>query len=65
MNPLFYICAQCHDVHTPVTQDNGRSVGFDASGRLQVELHLHHACIEAWSRDFGVPVPPVSKVAAA
>ncbi|MGA2814187.1 MAG: hypothetical protein ABSG16_22545 [Candidatus Acidiferrum sp.] len=62
---LFYICAQCQDALHPVTRENGRSLAFGASGRLQVELHLHHACIEAWSRDFEVPLPPAAKVAGA
>jgi hypothetical protein len=63
LNLFPHICTQCEDMQNPVTSENGMSVSYPADGRLTIEVYLHSTCAEAWSREFGLPVPAHPKSA--
>jgi hypothetical protein len=53
---VVYTCNHCEEGYEPVTPENGISLKYPVDG-LEIDLYLHHACAEAWSREFGVPLP--------
>ena len=54
------ICNHCEDFDDPVTPETGISIAYPVD-HLQIDLHLHHECAEAWSRDFDIPLSSYAK----
>jgi hypothetical protein len=55
-------CSHCEDFENPVTSENGISVKYPVYD-VEIELYLHHDCAEAWSLEFGIPIPRVVRAA--
>jgi hypothetical protein len=52
-----HVCNHCENFENPVTPTSGISIPFPVNAELQIEVHLHHECAEAWSKDFNMPLP--------
>ena len=55
--PCSHICGHCEDAYCPVTPENGLSVLYRVDENLDIEVFLHSRCVEAWCREFDVPLP--------
>src|SRR5271156_61708 len=55
--PRAKICGHCEDQNNLVTPQNGVSVNYEIAEGVQIEIFLHHACAEAWSQHFHIPIP--------
>lgn len=53
---MTHFCNHCEDFENPVTPTSGISVLFPVNADLQIEVHLHNECAEAWSKDFNIPL---------
>jgi len=53
------ICGHCEDNNKLVMPENGVIVNYEIAESVQIEISLHHACAEAWSRQFHIPIPEV------
>ena len=49
-------CNHCENFENPVTPTTGISIPYRATEGVQIEVHLHHECAEAWSKDFNIPL---------
>jgi hypothetical protein len=52
-----HFCNHCENFEDPVSLTTGISIPVRVSAELQIEVHLHHECAEAWSKDFNIPLP--------
>ena len=50
-------CNHCENFENPVTSASGISVPCPVGVGAYIDVHLHHECAEAWSRDFNIPLP--------
>jgi hypothetical protein len=57
LHPLTHNCAHCEDAANPVTPQNGGSIIYPISEKLDVEVFVHHYCANSWSQEFSVRVP--------
>jgi hypothetical protein len=51
-----YFCNHCENFENPVTSTNGISLPSPVAAGVQIDVHLHHECAEAWSKDFNIPL---------
>ncbi len=58
---MAHICNHCEDHTNPVIPESGISVAYTVVDDLQIDVHLHRECAEAWSRDFGIPLSARAK----
>jgi hypothetical protein len=58
-----HFCNHCENFENPVTPTSGIAIAFPVNAELQIEVHLHHECAEAWSKDFNIPLPTEVRVA--
>ena len=50
----------CENFDNPVTPESGIAVAYSI-GDVQIDLHLHHECADAWAQDFDVPLSSYAK----
>ena len=50
-------CNHCENFEYPVSPTTGISIAFPVTDEIQIQVHLHRECAEAWSKDFNVPLP--------
>jgi hypothetical protein len=51
-----HFCNHCENFESPVTSTNGISIAYPVDAELQIDVHLHNECAEAWSKDFDIPL---------
>jgi hypothetical protein len=52
-----HFCNHCENFENPVTPASGISVPCPVGVGAHIDVHLHHECAEAWSKDFNIPLP--------
>jgi hypothetical protein len=52
-----HFCNHRENLENPVTPPSGIPVPYPVGVGAHIDVHLHHECAEAWSKDFNIPLP--------
>jgi hypothetical protein len=57
LHPHTHNCAHCEDPVNPVTPQNGGSITYRVSEKLDVEVFVHRYCANSWVQEFNLKLP--------